>query len=104
MNFIIQLLQKLAAQSSNLRVLIFGKTIAIRVTVIGLLVGFVAVVWSVFTAASAALYYIMPEPLSIAASWVVPDNFSTIMTTYVSCYTALAIYKWQKHYLQIPLF
>lgn len=51
----------------------------------------------------AAISYIMPNWVSVAASWVVPDNAVLCVTTYIAGSAAITLFKWKMRGIQLSL-
>ncbi|GAA3524622.1 hypothetical protein GCM10022393_43630 [Aquimarina addita] len=84
---------------SEFRALIFNKGIAHRVASLTILIAAIAAAYGTIRLAGAALTWVMPYPIQVAASWVVPENWASILSFYAVCYGAIALYKWQRNYI-----
>ncbi len=51
----------------------------------------------------AGIAYIMPNEISIAASWIVPDNAVGCITAYLAGSAAITLFKWKMRGIQLSL-
>jgi len=68
-------------------------------TLVALIVGLYATISTLI----AGISYVMPTSINIAASWIIPNNAVTCLTTYIAGTAAITLYKWKRRGIQMAL-
>lgn len=75
----------------------FGKSITRKAVFGGACVAIIVTaavtLYTTITAAASALSVAMPSFVMTGASWFVPDNLKGCITAYLTCYVAIALFK-----------
>lgn len=75
------------------------RKVAAYTTILALFVGLYAAVMALIAVIKVAC----PDFISIPFSWVIPDNFSLCVTTYITAGMLISIYRWKKNGIQMTL-
>lgn len=97
------LLVKIGGKTLTTFLDLFTKSAWRKVAAWTTLVTLVTGLYATISGLLAALSYVMPETVSIAASWIVPDNAVLCITTYIFASTAITLFKWKMRGIQLSL-
>jgi len=75
------------------------RRVAAWTTLVGLFVGLCAAVRALVL----GITYVMPDWFAIGLSWVIPDNFTTCLGTYLAACTLITLYRWKRRGIQLSL-
>jgi len=67
------------------------------------LIGLIAALYLAVNAIILGLSWVMPDFLNISASWIIPNNFKSCVTAWLSGTTLISIYKWKQQGIQLTL-
>lgn len=73
----------------------FEKRVALRLAWVTLAITLIGTLFSVVNGLLAGLSALFPSWVSVAASWVVPSNFSACVTAWLATYVAIYVFQWK---------
>ena len=90
-------LAKIFGKNADYLIGMFSRRTALTVASLAVIVGMMATLFTAVTAILTGISYAMPNEISIAMSWVVPNNINELLTAYIAFRMALALYRWKGH-------
>lgn len=97
------LLVKIGGKSLTTILDLFSKSAWRKLGAWTTLVSLVVGLYATISALISGIAYVMPSSITIAASWIIPDNAVTCLTTYIAGCAAITLFKWKKRGIQMAL-